>query len=109
MQPNHWYSLPIGTSEAHMQLIRFSRANAVFAELYISNNKSIFDQLCAQKNEIEKETGVKFDWYRLNDKKASVVRTNENFTFQNGNDSSEGFGWLMNAAMRMKTAFVKYM
>ena len=108
-QPNHWYSLSIGTSEAHVQLIRFSRANAVCAELYISNNKNVFDQLYACKDEIEEETGIKFDWYRLNEKKASVIRTNENFVFQNEDNFSEGFDWLMNVSMKIKTIFLKYM
>lgn len=108
-QPNHWYSLSIGTSEAHIQLIRFSRANAVCAELYISNNKNVFDQLYAHKDEIEEETGIKFAWYRLDEKKASAIRTNENFVFQNEDDLSKGFDWLMNVSMKIKTIFLKYM
>lgn len=108
-KPDHWYSLSIGTSKAHIQLIRFSRANAVCAELYISNNKNVFDQLYACKDEIEEETGIKFDWYRLDEKKASVIRTNENFVFQNEDNFSEGFDWLMNISMKIKTIFLKYM
>ncbi|MBO7641964.1 MAG: DUF4268 domain-containing protein [Alphaproteobacteria bacterium] len=108
-QPNHWYSLSIGTSKAHINLVRFSRANSVTVDFLIPNDKQIFDRLYAHKNEIEEETGIKFDWCRMDDKKGSSVRVKDNFTFQKGTDLSEGFDWLMNVSMKIKTIFLKYM
>ncbi|MBO7536902.1 MAG: DUF4268 domain-containing protein [Alphaproteobacteria bacterium] len=108
-QPNHWYSLSIGTSKAHINLVRFSRANSVTVDFWIPNDKQTFDRLYAHKNEIEEETEIKFNWCRMDDKKGSSVRVKDNFTFQKGTDLSEGFDWLMNVSMKIKTIFLKYM
>ncbi len=107
-KPDHWYSLSIGTSKAHINLVRFSRANSVTVDFWIPNDKQIFDRLYAHKNEIEEETEIKFDWCRMDDKKGSSVRVKDNFTFQKGTDLSVGFDWLMNVSMKIKTIFLKY-
>lgn len=108
-KPNLDYSLSIGTSEAHINLIRFNKKNTIRVQLNIPNNKNIFDQLYAHKDEIEEETGIKFDWLRMNNKKRSIIWIKENFMFQEGDDLSKGFDWLTNVSMKMKTAFMKYM
>lgn len=108
-KPNLGYSLSIGTSEAHINLIRFNKKNAVRVQLNIPNNKNIFDQLYVHKDEIEEETGIKFDWLRMNNKKRSIIWIKENFIFQEGDDLSKGFDWLMNVSMKIKTIFLKYM
>ena len=73
-KPDHWYTLSIGTSKAHINLIRFSRTNSVTVDFWIPNDKLIFDKLYAHKNEIEEETGIKFDWDRSDTTKASCIR-----------------------------------
>lgn len=108
-KPNLGYSLSIGTSEAYINLIRFIKKNTIRAQLNIPNNKNIFDQLYVHKDEIEEETGIKFDWLRMNNKKRSIIWIKENFMFHEGDDLSKGFDWLMNAAMKIKTIFLKYM
>jgi hypothetical protein len=103
-----WYVLSSGISGAQINLIRFSSTNAICVELYIPNNKNIFDQLHRYREEIEEETGIRFNWRRLDDKIASIIRIKENFLIQKEDDFSEGFDWLMNSAMKMKSAFLKY-
>ena len=107
-KPDHWYTLSIGTSKAHINLVRFSRTNSVTVDLWIPNDKSIFDKLYAHKNEIEEETGIRFNWNRLDDKKGSSIRIEENFSLPKERNLSEGFEWIMNASMKMKSAFLKY-
>jgi len=104
----HWYTLSIGTSKARINLIRFSRTNSVTVDLWIPNDKSIFDKLYVHKNEIEVETGIRFNWNRLDDKKGSSIRIEENFSLPKESNLSEEFEWIMNAAMKMKAAFLKY-
>lgn len=107
-RPEHWYALSIGTSEAHIDLTRYSRTNSVVVDFWIIDNKLIFDQLYAHKNEIEEETGIKFNWRRMDGNKGSNIRTEKSFIFQEGTSLSEGFDWLMNAAMKIKSVFLKY-
>ncbi|MBO6055880.1 MAG: DUF4268 domain-containing protein [Alphaproteobacteria bacterium] len=105
----YFYSLSMDSKDAHLILMKYSKPNITRVELRIHKNKDIFDRLYAHKNEIEEETGIKFDWCRMDDKKGSSVRVKDNFTFQKGTDLSEGFDWLMNVSMKIKTIFLKYM
>lgn len=70
---DHWYDVSIGTSEAHLSITLVNKENYVGIELYINDNKDLFDSIFAKKDEIEKELSLKFDWQRLDSKKASRV------------------------------------
>ncbi len=89
--PLSWYSFRVGTSQASINNI-ISVMNSDFrVELYINNNKEIFDFLYNEKESIEDELGYSLLWERLDDKKASRisikkgvddVKENENLHFQ---------------------------
>ena len=105
--PQHWYSLSIGISDAHINLLRFIKSNAVCAEFYISNNKELFDELETHRDKIEQETGIAFNWYRLDNKKASIIRIRNNFVIDRKSET-ESFDWLIDCTMKIKKAFVKF-
>lgn len=70
---DHWYDVAIGTSAAHIGITLVNKENCVGIELYISDDKSIFDSLYSQKEQIEQELGLILDWQRLDGKKASRI------------------------------------
>ncbi len=70
---DHWYDIAIGTSDAHVSLTLVNKDGCVGVELYISDNKDLFDKLFAQKDEIEEKLGLQSDWQRLDGKKASRI------------------------------------
>lgn len=70
---DHWYDVAIGTSAAHLGITLVNKENCIGIELYISDDKSIFDRLYAEKDVIEKELGLTLDWQRLDGKKASRI------------------------------------
>lgn len=70
---DHWYDIAIGTSDAHISLTLVNKDGCVGVELYISDNKDLFDKLYSQKDEIEDQLGLEPDWQRLDGKKASRV------------------------------------
>lgn len=70
---DHWYDVAIGTSAAHLGITLVNKENCIGIELYISDDKSIFDSLYAEKDSIEKELGLALDWQRLDGKKASRI------------------------------------
>ena len=70
---DHWYSVAIGTSEASISINLVNKESSVVVELYISDNKDLFDALYAHREEIEKAAGCKLEWRRLNNKKASRI------------------------------------
>lgn len=70
---DHWYDVAIGTSDAHISLTLVNKDGCVGVELYINDNKDLFDKLYLQKDEIESKLGVPLDWQRLDGKKASRI------------------------------------
>ncbi len=70
---DHWYDIAIGTSDAHVSLTIVNREHVVGVELYISDNKELFEKLYLQKDEIDEKLGLHPDWQRLDGKKAARI------------------------------------
>lgn len=71
---DHWRNIAVGTSMAHVAINLINKNNYIIVELYIDNNKELFDKLFEQKENIESELGLKLEWDRLNTKKASRIK-----------------------------------
>ena len=101
---DHWYDVAIGTSAAHLGITLVNKENCIGIELYISDDKSIFDKLYAEKDVIEKELGLTLDWQRLDGKKASrIVYRIPGLDF----DDHSNYDTLMNEAIDKIVAFSK--
>ena len=71
---DHWYEVAMGTSEAHVSISLVNKNNHIVVEVYVSDNKDLFDNLFKHKDKIEQELGFKLIWDRLNNKKASRIK-----------------------------------
>ena len=60
--PQHWYDLPMGSSEYHISLTCATQRNEIGIEVYIDNNKNIYDTFYDNKDTIEEKTGLKYKW-----------------------------------------------
>lgn len=99
---DHWYDVAIGTSEAHICITLVNKESSIVVELYINDNKALFDKLYANKDKIEESLGFNLDWQRLNEKKASRIKyaiSGLNF------DNHSNYAELMNAAIDKILAF----
>lgn len=72
-QPQHWYDIAIGSSQAYISLTISLTKNFIRSELYIPNNKELFKKLNNEKDAIEKELGLNLEWNELPNNKASSV------------------------------------
>ena len=95
---------------AHLGITLVNKENCIGIELYISDDKSIFDSLYAEKDSIEKELGLALDWQRLDGKKASrIVYRIPGLDF----DDHSNYDTLMNEAIDkiidFSKVFKKYM
>ena len=82
-QGRHWFVLQVGPKNSvgykpPWIIFSFARRSRFRIETYInereqSHNKQIFDQLYAQRTEIETEFGAELSWERLNDKHGSRI------------------------------------
>lgn len=71
---DHWYDVAIGTSEAHLAINLVNKENKIVLELYILDNKNLFDHIYEDKEKIENTLQMNFSWERLNGKKASRIK-----------------------------------
>lgn len=106
---DHWYDIAIGTSEAHICINLVNKESSIVLELYINNNKELFDKLYGNKTEIESELGLSLDWQRLNNRKAARVKY---FLYGLNFDNHENYSELMNEiidkVILMRKVFIKY-
>lgn len=71
---DHWYDVALGTSEAHITITLVNKDGNVGVEVYITDNKDLFDRLFSHREEIEDRLGFEMEWERLDDKKASRIK-----------------------------------
>lgn len=106
---DHLYDVAMGTSDAHITIDLVNKDNRIVVEVYISDNKELFDTLEKHKEEIEQELGFSLIWDRLDGKKASRIKyciPGLNF------DDHSNYNGLMNqtidAAVKLRDTFKKY-
>lgn len=106
---DHWMTLSIGSSACCISLSQVRKFNHLIVEWYISDDKDLYHKFYSHKNSIESDMGVELEWNELPEKKASRILVYKTVDFDNKDNWSEQFDWMMDMAMKMKTAFKKYL
>lgn len=70
---DHWYDVAIGVSGVHVSMTLVNKEGCIGIELYINDDKELYDKLSEEKEKIEQELDLTLDWQRLDDKKASRI------------------------------------
>lgn len=106
---DHWYNVAIGTSDAHIDITLVNKDSVIGVELYITDNKELFDKLYQKKDEIETDLGFKLDWRRLNNSKASrIVTFIKGLNFDDHCNYNELMNKTIDLAVLMRDTFKKY-
>lgn len=106
---DHWYNIAIGTSEAHIDITLVNKDSLIGIELYITNNKELFDKLYERKEDIECDLGFKLDWRRLDNSKASrIVYRIKGLNFDDHSNYNELMNKTIDLAVLMRDTFKKY-
>ncbi len=106
---DHWYNVAIGTSEAHIDITLVNKDSLIGVELYITDNKELFDKLYNRKDDIEQELGYKLDWRRLDNSKASrIVYHIKGLNFDDHSNYNELMNKTIDLAVLMRNVFKKY-
>lgn len=105
---NHWYAISIGTSEAHISVSLINQDSRIIIELYISDNKELFDKLYENREEIEEKFGHKLIWDKLENKKASRIKYYiKGLNFDNHSNYDELIDESIETAIKMRDIFKK--
>lgn len=106
---DHWYDVAIGISGAHVSISLVNKEGCIGVELYINDDKELFDKLYANKEKIEQELGLNLDWQRLNDKKASrIMYRIEELNFDDHSNYDELMNETIDKAQIFARVFRKY-
>lgn len=107
---DHWYDVAIGSSDAHISITLVNKFGNIVVELYISNNKALFDKLKAQKDSIESDLGFALDWDRLGEqKKASRIKYYiDGLDFEKQENYPELMNTAIDVAVKMRDVFKQY-
>ncbi len=105
-RPQHWTSISVGSTAAHISLTVNTQKNLLGCELYIPNDKALFQYLFNEKEAIEQELGSILEW---NDKVAGkacrVIQRRGDFDINRADTYSTHFDWLLNRALAFKKVF----
>jgi hypothetical protein len=106
-RPQHWYDISYGNSKSHLTLIADTQNDQVRCELYIPDNKELYNALYEKKDEIEAALGCELDWMALEMKKASRVKAISSADILGSESWETYFDWLLDMAHRFKKVFGK--
>ena len=99
----------IGSSACHIGVTQIQKRRVIGVELYINDDKELFKNLFAHKEDIESEMGIVLDWRELPERKASRILVEKNVQLGNREVWPEQFEYIMDVLMKMKMVFKKYL
>ena len=103
---DHWYDVALGTSEAHISITLVNKTNSIGIEIYINDNKELFDKLYSVSEEIQNELGFNMDWQRLDNKKASrIIYYIGGLDFDNHENYDELINEVIDKVIAVKSSF----
>ena len=107
---DHWYDVAVGVSGAHIAINLVNKDKNVVVELYINDDKSLFDSLYERKDEIEGKLGFSLVWDRLDGKKASRIKHYINgLNFDDHSNYDTLMNEVVDKAVLMRDTFKKYL
>ncbi len=106
---DHWYDVAIGTSEAHLAINLVNKENKIVLELYILDNKNLFDHIYEDKEKIENTLQMSFSWERLDGKKASRIKHDVlGLDFSDHSNYPQLMDECIEKILKMRDVFKKY-
>jgi len=102
--PQHWYNISIGSSEAHIGLTINTRENLLGCEVYINDNKPLFQFLKSKRDYIEQLLDGKLEWIEAK-KACRVVQRKENADIDDEATLTVQFDWLIDRAIAFDKVF----
>lgn len=107
---DHWYDVAMGTSEAHLSITLLSVSGEIGLEVYINDNKELFDQLHEHTEAIHHALGFELSWLRMDDKKASRIKyTIQGLDFDEQSNYPRLIDEIIDKIVRMRDVFCLYL
>jgi len=106
---DHWYDFSIGTSRCHLSAELINKENRIRINMYIPDDKELYDVFFLNKGSIEQSIGLPLEWERLDSKKASRIYSYINdFSFSKPDKYRALSNSMLNLLVKFRTAFKPY-
>lgn len=106
---DHWYDVAVGSSDAHIAIDLVNKDGMIVVEMYVSDNKELFDKLYDNKDAIENALGSGLEWARLDGKKASRIKYSiPGLNFDDHSNYDNLMNQTIDFAVKMRDVFKKY-
>ena len=104
----HWYDVSVGTSGVKISIALINKDSYISVELYIFDNKALFDKLFEERKEIENQLGFEMEWLRLEKSKASrILYKIKGLNFDDHSNYNELIEEAIDKAVKMREVFKK--
>jgi hypothetical protein len=107
-KPRHWYSIAMGTSKCKIALTINTQKGYIGCEVYIRNDKALYEKFHRNKEQIEKEIGAELEWMELPDATASRILLTLKSNPRDKGKWPEYFSWSVSTAERFSDTFRRY-
>lgn len=99
----------IGSSACDITISQIQKRNELDVELYIREDKDLFHTLLQNRESIEADAGLTFDWRELPERKASRIVSEKKVDLNDKSQWNAQFDWLISSMLRMKKAFTEFL
>ena len=106
---DNWYDVALGRSDVYISITLVNKTSKIGIQVYLYDNKELFDALYAQKEEIESKLGIALDWRRLDNKKASrIFQFITGLNFKDHSNYPERLYEIIDRVIQMRKVFSQY-
>lgn len=106
-QPQHWYSVSVGSSAYHISFTVNSQKKVIGAEIYINNDKPAYEQFKNHAKEIEAELGTEVIW-REASKDCRIFVSRDGDIKKDAMHWQDCFDWFCDMGIKLKNITSKY-
>lgn len=106
-QPQHWYDLSVGKSLYHIVLTANTQKKRIGAEIYINDDKEIFDKFKIMKSEIESELSMELEW-RTASKDCRILAVHNGDIKKSEAEWNKYFDWFCDMSIKLLDIIRKY-
>lgn len=96
----HWYSMSLGHSTYHIDLLVNTQKKTIGAELYFHDDKASFEKFKNDKNLFEDAFGCELEWSEA--KKDSCIVVRKNLNIKDRSKWGDAFDWYVKQALIFK-------
>ncbi len=107
---DHWYCVSVGSSQCHISIDLINREHKIRVSLWIPDNKELFDDLYAHREEIHKAFGIPLSWERRDEKKASYIASYiKGLNFNDSSNYDELINKAIDYVLKLKAVLAPYL